>query len=960
MPLDDAARMADLLERRVELGLIDRAIADALGGDGRVLAFEGPAGIGKTQLLEIARRDAAAGGVRVLTARAGELERDFAYGVVRQLLERAVAGTGGPERAALLDGPAVHAGLALGLAALAPGERPADDPAFAVRHGLYWLVANLAAQGPLLLAVDDAQWADAPSLRFLAYLARRLDGLGVLVVITVRSGDPGADETLLAELLGGPEVERVGPRPLSVQATGELVASDAGTTGVEDAFVQACHRATGGNPFLLRELRAALLADGVLPVAANVHRVEGLGPRTVARSLLLRLTRISAAAVALARAVAVVGSAVDPHHAGTVAGLDERAADDAFDGLSRAGILAPDRPLRFTHPILRDAVYRDLSPSVRDALHARAASSLRDHGASASEIAAHLLATPAGADPQAVPLLRRAATLALGQGAADVAARYLRRALDEPSAGDARPSLLAELGRATWLAGDDPLGALDQLRAALAAGPPEEERTALTIALARATFSTGDAAGAVAVVETELRRPGGRSRQDTLTLEAELGSIRLLYDITPELGAHVMSFADLPGETTAELLVLANVAAWQWTAGTAADTAMYAERSLGGGRAVQAAGSDSIAILQAAWVLSYAEAPALAQRTIDATVQDARRTGSVFGLTSSATMNALLAYRNGDLARAEAEARKGMAVPGLPPFAHPTLHTFLALPLVERGELDEADDVVARSWVGPHLPVLTQMNPAFWALGRLRLAQGRHEEAREALLEGLDRDLRLNIRNPGVPWRLDAALASTALGDHGEAVRLVAEHEPDARRWGTRGALGVWLHARGLLERDGATAEATLLDAIATLERTPARLDHARAVVDLGARLRRQGERVRARSALEAGLDLARGCGATALVRRAHEELLVAGARPRRLQFSGVESLTASERRVCELAAAGSTNREIAQELFVTPKTVENQLGRSYAKLAIRSREELAGALGAVPQGPPRPPMPGS
>jgi DNA-binding CsgD family transcriptional regulator len=136
-----------------------------------------------------------------------------------------------------------------------------------------------------------------------------------------------------------------------------------------------------------------------------------------------------------------------------------------------------------------------------------------------------------------------------------------------------------------------------------------------------------------------------------------------------------------------------------------------------------------------------------------------------------------------------------------------------------------------------------------------------------------------------------------------------------------------------------------LHDAVAILAPSPARLEHARALVDLGSALRRAGSRREAREPLREGLEVARRCGAAALVEAAHEELVTAGARPRRLQFSGVESLTASERRVAEMAASGQSNREIAQALFVTVRTVENHLSRTYRKLDIGSREELPEAL---------------
>lgn len=947
MPLPDPpAAGAGLLERSTEIDAARRALSEAADGDGRLLVIVGPAGIGKTRLLDATRQLAEDRGVRVLTARGGRLERDFAYGVVRQLLERVVAGATPAAREALLAGPAAHAGRALGLDVGGEDEvRVADDQAFVVRHGLYWLLSNLALDGPVLVAVDDVQWADSPSLRLLAYLTRRLDGAALMVAVTARSDDETADDRVLAELTDEPVARRITPTPLSLHATVALLRGE--DAEVDTSFAAACQTATGGNPFLLHELRTALHADDIAPIAANAHRVVGLGPSTVARSLILRIGSISPAAVAVARAVAVLGASTEPADAAELAGVDRSTALGALDGLVRAGVLATDRPLRFSHPILRDAVYHDLSLGDRERLHDAAARRLLQFGAPASAVAVHLLAISGRGSTESVQTLRTAAVTALGQGAADLATRYLQRALEEPPDAPDLAAVHGELGRAAWLAGEDPARAVAHLRTALTDTTDEQARPALAIALARAVFSTGDVTGAAPILEDELARPVDLPREDRLTLEAELGSIHLLHQGTPEHGRRILAFADLPGDTVAEMLALTNVAAWYWLQGTAEQVSTVGRRALGQGRAVAAAGSDSIAILQAAWTGCYADDFVTAQDTIAATLADARRTGSVFGLTCSSAMASIIAYRRGDIALAETSARDGMTVPGLPPFVHPTLHAVLAMALVERGELEEADQLMTDSWVGPFLPLLVQMTPAFWALGRLRMAQGRPDEARDAFLEGLDRDHQTFVHNPGVPWRTEAALALLALGERDEALRLVAEDEHDVRRWGTESSLGVWLHAAARTESDHEHAVGRFEEALEVLDRSPARLSHALTVVDLGVRLRRAGLPVRAREHLQEGLERARACGATALVRRAHEELLVAGARPRRLSFTGVDALTASERRICVLAAEGRSNRDIAQELFVTPKTVENHLGRAYTKLGISTREALAQALAA-------------
>ena len=161
--------------------------------------MEGPAGIGKSRLLEVGRAAAARSGLEVLRARGGELERDFSYGVVRQLVERRLAEASPAERSRWLSGAAEFAKLAVS-PPRQDGETEPADVSFAVMHGLYWLVANLAAERPVMLQIDDAHWADASTLRFLLYLRARLDGLALLVLIAARPGEPGVDATLLAQI----------------------------------------------------------------------------------------------------------------------------------------------------------------------------------------------------------------------------------------------------------------------------------------------------------------------------------------------------------------------------------------------------------------------------------------------------------------------------------------------------------------------------------------------------------------------------------------------------------------------------------------------------------------------------------------------------------------------------------------------------------------------------------------
>ena len=226
-------------------------------------------------------------------------------------------------------------------------------------HGLYWLCANLTQRGPVLITVDDAQWADEPSLRWLAYLARRLVDLPLLLVVAAR-GD-GADRR---EALGTIQAEAVTStfelRPLGDDNAGAILAS---LTGVQPApeVVRACHARSAGNPFVLGELASAIAQAGVpIDAAESAALVETMLPTSVAEIVLLRLGSAWTRPPGLApHAIAVLGRDVSLVDAGWLAGLEPEDAASAMDRLVDAGLLERGLPLRFTHPLMREAIYED-------------------------------------------------------------------------------------------------------------------------------------------------------------------------------------------------------------------------------------------------------------------------------------------------------------------------------------------------------------------------------------------------------------------------------------------------------------------------------------------------------------------------------------------------------------------------------------------------------------------------
>jgi hypothetical protein len=436
-----------LYEREGELARVDALLAAARAGRGGVLLITGRAGIGKTMLLGAARERAGQAGMQVLAGRGGELESGFSFGVARQLFEPLLAGTGAAERDALLAGAARRALVALeGQAGAAPSAAGSEPP-FAVMHGLYWLAVNASGAGPVLVAVDDVHWADQASLRFLLYLADRLAGLPVALVLSWRAAEAEDDADRLARLEQIAAGSVVSLAPLSRRGVRALLTHEFGTAPAE-RFAAACHAVTGGNAFLLRELIQQLRADGIGPSEEAAARVAALGPRSVARAVALRVARLGPAAGELARAAAVLGDGAQLRHAAALAGVGLADAAAAADGLAGIGLFEPGTPLRFVHPMVRTAVHEDIPRADRGPRHAEAARLLAAEGADVDAVRAHLLMCEPAGSPAVVERLRAAAARAVGRGAPESAAAYLRRAVAETADVSLRAVLSHELGRA--------------------------------------------------------------------------------------------------------------------------------------------------------------------------------------------------------------------------------------------------------------------------------------------------------------------------------------------------------------------------------------------------------------------------------------------------------------------------------------------------------------------------------
>jgi DNA-binding CsgD family transcriptional regulator len=929
-----------LLERESELGTLREGLERACAGAGTLLLVEGPAGVGKTELVREAHAAAVRAHVMPLEARGSELEQPFAFGVVRQLLEPIVGeAPGGADLFAGAAGPAARL--------FEPDERglPGTDVGFEALHSLYWLVVNLADRAPLLVSVDDCQWVDRDSLRFLAYLAQRIEGIRVAMLLAGRRPDPAADGgSLWAQVASRPEAGVLHPRPLSEPASVALVRERLCADAAEE-FCRACHRATGGNPLFLRELLSALDAAGVVPSAGAASEVQAVGPAAVSRFVLHRLATLGPAASELARAVAVLGDDSEPQLAGRVSGLSEDAARAAADDLVRADIFASVERLGFVHPIVRAALYEDLAPGERQARHAAAAEALAGERASPERVTAHLLLTPATGNRRRAELLRSAAHVAARRGAPGAAGARLRRALAESPEEQERAEILTELGTFE-VASMQFEAAEEHLHAALTSGAEPTIRADAASTLGRCAIASGGrsaeaAVDALASLADQLR-PLDRER--SLELGSELLMVRAAVPrLRAGLAAQLQRFREqAAGHPGFEAVARIHTAQEQLVRGASATAAVEeVQAALAAGLPARAATN---ATFLALLTLEQGELYDQALLLLDVALEGARREGHATRQGLIHGRRAAIALARGSLHDAQVEAETGLLLVEKQHFALLQLVAVAMVVHIERGALETAAELAQTGETVGIAEDRLYVDQYLIARARLRIAQG---DVREGVADLVWCGQRLEAYD--VPWPSDwkafAAPALASLGETETAVRLAREHLAVARRVGAPGALGRSLRTAGLAI-GGREGLALLEEAVSTLEHSSARLELAHALAGLGAELGRSGRRREGRGAQRRAIELADECGAIALAERARAALHSGPGRRPRAELTGPGALTAAEWRVCRQVAEGHTNREVAQALFVTEKTVERHLSSAYQKLGIRSRFQLPAAIG--------------
>ena len=917
-----------LYERTAEIAAIDSAVSELGSGRGSAVLLEARAGCGKSSLVDHAVAVAEAAGAQTLLARARHLESASPFGVLRRLLGPAVERLGGP---GALDGAARFAGSLF---------TPGAEMAMGVDYGCQWLVARLAETSPVVLAVDDAHWADTASLRVLLDVQAELSVQPVLLVLASRPIENPEAQRLLAAMAAQPESCVLAPGPLSRRGVTDLLREHFGSEPDRE-LVEECAAASGGNAFYLRELLRPYRGDGAPPARAAVEH----GSVSLVRTVQWRLGELGRDATALAQAAAVLGDGCSLHVAASLTSLDVGVAVRAAARLEAASILAAGDPLEFLHPLVRSAVEETLPQVAIGELHAQAARLLWSRGAPPDAVAQHLLAAPGSGDEQVSEFLTEQGVAALDTGSMDLARRLLRRALDEPAPPARRASLLVRLAQT-----EQSLGALDTAKSHLEVALDSDERQT-RLAAAAQLFEVLDDAGQYDEVARLHRRVLEMKPYGETDVEVRLRSYLLntvimgsepdLRDLPAEVIA--VDTAGLPMDRGVDRYYLVMAAIYERT--LKHGTTELFEKHLR--RAVAGLSTDSEltywdlrSVLLVATFLAdddLTEPEALLERITPAVVRlrgvapdlqaelDHRRVLNT--MRSGAFEDALSRLDGAD----EFTARHGLTGYEGP---HRFARGWIAL---ERGFYSEAGallrDRIGDDNVWPALGALLSGDPktAIAMLEGLAFGAGDHVQQIEVELAP----------------HLIASHAYEALGDRAHAESEALRELTIRRKYGSRFRLAQALRRQASFTTSR-RAVPLLEEAVELAFSTSRRPVQVRTLAALGVALRRAGSQSAAREILHQAVDGATEIGMERVRSRAHEELVLAGGRPRRARRTGPASLTDAQQEVADLASYGLTNREIAERLFVTIKTVETHLVAVYRKLGIAGRGELVPALGAA------------
>lgn len=922
-----------LLEREKETAQVRDALRAAREGHSSLLLLTGPLGIGRSALLQQLPR-LGTDGVRVLSAHAAVMEHDFAFGVVRQLFDSLHTGAGGESTGRPGQEPGALASLVLSGDGRAADPEPGTVTSEAVLHGLRSLLEGLGDETPLLLLVDDLQWVDVPSLRWLVYLSKRLRGLRVVLVCTLREGDPWARGPLVREVTGSAH-RTLALTALSPDAAQIIVREQFGEPG-DGAFVRACHEVSAGNPLFLRSVTAGMQVAGHRPTHDQAATARSLRPCELRERLAGCLRTQSESVKDLAAAIAVFGDHGDASLTAQLAGLDDIGLRCALRVLHQLGLVADEHVPRFTHRVVQDAVEVSLTAAQREELHSSAAALLYEGGRPAEQVATQLMAVTGAGPPWSTAVLRSAAATALRRGAPQTAVRYLRGALLERSAQDEdRARLLIDL--ATAERGFDPGACERHIAQAVPMLPHVKDRAAAVQLTPFALFARPSDATWALVRRTagELREtaePDATTRRMALRMEARLR--HYTHEDPAEVASAVERLrgmgSDPPLDSGAERELAAVLLCSATFAGrlSASVAARKAERILEREPRNRTRAHTTVPLLTIT-LLSADSA-----HSISTWLSPDEEAGPPAGAAGDPLLLAQRAMTHVSLGRPVwAREQAQLALRLMDPHWREAPSLALAAVATELGDTALSEQILKGA--AADAPTGLALTSALQILQACVDAQrGLRARALKILLAcGRQLDA-CGWHNSAVfPWRPRAIGLYERLGDPLPALVLADEEHAWAAAWGAPVVLGRALRLKGRLH--GARGIPMLREAAEVLRESNNELELARTLVLLGSRL---GSGSDAQTALREGGELAVACGAPWLVERAETELGAVPARQR-------PALTKSERKVISLLGRGLTNQEIATELGVSLRAVEKHLTNSYRKIGVSGRQELGEVL---------------
>lgn len=950
---------AVLVERSAELAAAAQARRASRAGRGSLVVIAGGPGAGRSALLDGIADQPVAGEV-VLRASGSLLERGYDFGVMRQLVQPLLAASPGDARRSF--GEAIELGPLLS----------ADDGQWdqlswpTVLTSLTAIVANVSQEAPLVLIIDDLQWADSCTLQWLDHLGRQLDHLPITVFCAIADGVAVSEPALLHEIKSASGA-MLYPAPLSVTAVHRLARAVFDGDGDEE-FAAVVHRVTAANPAAVDITLRGLSDAGLSPNESTAGSVEQKC------HLLLRDRRMYCLSIqpplvqAMARAMAVLGSvhsdgAGEQDRSSNVSALTDADPLDratAVRSLGRLGFLSGSGTMEFVHPSIPDAVLSVIPVEEREELHRRAAALLHAAGFPAGAVAQQLLTITSGYAPWETDVLRAAAAAALDRGASRVAASLLRPVLFEAAPGATqRGRLLVEVAVAER--GFDLNAAVRHITQALLVLPSVSER-----ATAALWIPPGLAADTPAVAEAlrlgdeVLRSDGdGGPHQDlALRLEARMRYVDDQRPAALQEAAERLAQADVDALLTLdggrELLTVLLHSAGLGATRPAAEVAALAARLL----AQQPPQAQTAYTVLPALVplLAAADAPGSADRWVLALLEQTKQADSAEALAVATAARGMLLAARGRLSEAQVLAGTALdlvrsaeaAWPDVTAMAASTLTTVV----LATHDLELCERITQIAQVTADLQTTTA---ARMARGVQDLVRGELPAAVERFLDCGQHLAQVGWSSTGTyPWRLCAADVLARLGRTAQAGELADQEYQAALAWGAPAPIGRALSLLAALAEPGAEV-ALRRQAVEVLNESADLLARSRAAMALG-RCLEQVASPEAHDVLLEGSRLAAECGVgwtdgredartapgSSLASTTGDSLT--GLSLRLITPEEVE-LTRSEGIVIERVREGWTNQRIADSLSVSRRAIEKTLTGAYRKFGVHGRNELVTVL---------------